>query len=46
MGKYFVDITDEAKKHLALIRKSGDKNFKIRLTKFLKLRKSLISKNE
>jgi toxin YoeB len=25
MGKYFVDITDEAKRHLALIRKSGDK---------------------
>lgn len=26
MGKYFVDITDEAKRHLLLIRKSGDKN--------------------
>jgi toxin YoeB len=26
MGKYFVGITDVAKKHLALIRKSGDKN--------------------
>ena len=26
MGQYFVEITDVAKKHLALIRKSGDKN--------------------
>jgi len=24
MGKYFVDITEQAKKHLALIHKSGD----------------------
>ncbi|RDC54880.1 Txe/YoeB family addiction module toxin [Pedobacter chinensis] len=24
MGKYFIDITDQAKKHLALISKSGD----------------------
>jgi hypothetical protein len=34
MGKYFVDITDEAKKHLALIRKSGDKNSKSDLRSF------------
>jgi len=26
MGQYFVDILDEARKHLTLIRKSGDKS--------------------
>jgi len=35
MGKYFVDVTDEAKKHLALIHKSGDKSSISKVEKIL-----------
>jgi toxin YoeB len=35
MGKYFVDITDQAKRQLAIILKSGDKASINNFNKFL-----------